>query len=142
MRGGPRKRAEGAGRKPRLVFTDQLAATPVHLRLGLPHAALADLYGVDRSTVSATIREVSPLLAARGFAIPDRPGLRIRTLDDLFVTATRRWLRLKSPSPPFRRHRQLGHPGQTCPVDLPTPCVPPRALSPWTRRLGCGHDLA
>ncbi|MFE5113451.1 transposase family protein [Streptomyces sp. NPDC056663] len=87
MRGGPRKRAEGVGRKPCLVFTDRLAATLVHLRLGLPHAALAELYGVDPSTVSAAIREVRPLLAARGFAIPDRPGLRIRTLDDLFAYA-------------------------------------------------------
>ncbi|MEL5953555.1 transposase family protein [Streptomyces sp. CLV115] len=69
------------------MFTDRLAATLVHLRLGLPHAALAELHGADRSTVSAAIREVRPLLAARGFAIPDRPGLRIRTLDDLFAYA-------------------------------------------------------
>ncbi|MGW8480035.1 transposase family protein [Streptomyces sp. NPDC055898] len=69
------------------MFTDRLAATLAHLRLGLPHAALAELYGVDRSTVSAAIRETSPLLAARGFAIPGRPGLRIRTLDDLFAYA-------------------------------------------------------
>ncbi|MFD5059110.1 MULTISPECIES: transposase family protein [unclassified Streptomyces] len=47
--------------------------TLVHLRLGLPHAALAELYGVDRSTVSAAIREVCPLLAAHGFAYP-APG--------------------------------------------------------------------
>ncbi|MGW1848916.1 transposase family protein, partial [Streptomyces sp. NPDC001966] len=87
MRGGARKRAAGAGREQRLVFTDRLAVTLVHLRLGLPHAALAQLFDVDRSTVSAEIREVRPLLAARGFAVPDRPGLRIRTLDDLFAYA-------------------------------------------------------
>jgi hypothetical protein len=48
----------------------------VHLRLGVPHAALAELYGLD--TVSNAIREVGPLLAARGFAVPDQPGLRLQ----------------------------------------------------------------
>ncbi|MFE7186145.1 helix-turn-helix domain-containing protein [Streptomyces erythrochromogenes] len=92
MRGGPRKRAEAAGLKPRLMFTDRLAATLVHLRLGLPHAALAELYRVGRSPVSASIREVRPLLAARGFAVPDRPGLRIRTLDHgAFGVLSRSW---------------------------------------------------
>ncbi|MGW3174662.1 helix-turn-helix domain-containing protein [Streptomyces sp. NPDC001153] len=57
----------------------------MHLRLGLPHAALAQIYGVDRSTVSAAVREVRPLLAARGFAVPDRLGLRLRTLEDVFA---------------------------------------------------------
>jgi hypothetical protein len=41
------------GAKQRLVFVDRLLVTLVHLRLGLPHAALAELYGMDRSTVSA-----------------------------------------------------------------------------------------
>nr|WP_301652757.1 hypothetical protein [Streptomyces arenae] len=36
----------------------------VHLRLGLPHAAPAQLYGVDRCTVSASVRGIRPLLAA------------------------------------------------------------------------------
>jgi hypothetical protein len=86
-RGGGRRRAAGAGRKPKLVFVDRLLVTLVHLRLGLPHAALAELYEVDRSTVSAAVREVRPLLAARGFAVPDRPGVRLRTLEDLFAYA-------------------------------------------------------
>ncbi|MFE7790452.1 transposase family protein [Streptomyces sp. NPDC057460] len=43
----------------------QLLVTLVHLRLGLPHAASAEPYGVDRSTVSAAIRVVCPLPAAR-----------------------------------------------------------------------------
>jgi hypothetical protein len=47
---------------------------------GLPHAALAKLYGVDRFAVSAAIREVRPRLAARGFAVPDRPGVRVSWL--------------------------------------------------------------
>lgn len=44
--------------------------------LGLP---------VDRSTVSGAVRQISPLLAARGFAVPDRPGIRLRTLEDVFA---------------------------------------------------------
>lgn len=86
-RDGDRRRAAGAGPKQRLAFTDRLLVTLVRLRLGLPHAALAHLYRVDRSTVPGAIREVRPLLAARGFAVPDRPGLRLRTLEDLFVYA-------------------------------------------------------
>lgn len=113
MRGGVRKRAEGAGRKQRLVFTDRLAATLVHLRLGLPHAALAELFDVDRSTVSAAIREVRPLLASRGFAVPDRPGLRIRTLDDLFAYAEAEGvdIRLDGTEVQVRRPR-AGRPGR------------------------------
>ncbi len=87
LRGGPRKRAEGAGRKPKLVFIDRLLVTLVHLRLGLPHQALAVLYRVDRSTVSSAVRQVRAMLADRGFAVPDRPGVRIRTLEDLFAYA-------------------------------------------------------
>lgn len=87
----------GAGRKQRLVFTDRLLATLVCLRLGLPHAALAELFEVDRSTVSAAIREVRPLLASRGFAIPDRPGLRIRTLEDLFAYAAAEGVEIRLP---------------------------------------------
>lgn len=86
-RGGARRRAAGAGRKQKLVFLDRLLATLVHLRLGLPHAALAKLFDVDRSTISTAIREVRPLLAARGFAVPDRRGLRLRTLEDVFAYA-------------------------------------------------------
>lgn len=86
-RGGDRRRAADAGPKQRLVFVDRLLVTLVHLRLGIPHAALAELYAVDRSTVSGAIREVRPLLAARGFAVPDRPGVRLRTLEDLFAYA-------------------------------------------------------
>ncbi|MFD8897604.1 transposase family protein [Streptomyces ardesiacus] len=86
-RGQNRRRAAGAGPKRRLVFVDRLLVTLVHLRLGLPHAALAELYLVDRSTISNAVREVRPLLAARGFAVPDRPGIRLRTLEDLFAYA-------------------------------------------------------
>ncbi|MGW3177525.1 helix-turn-helix domain-containing protein [Streptomyces sp. NPDC001153] len=69
------------------MFVDRVLVTLVHLRHGLPHAALAVLFGVDRSTVSGAIRQVRPLLAARGCAVPDRPGIRLRTLEDVFAYA-------------------------------------------------------
>ncbi len=63
---------------------------------GLPHAALAKLYGVDRSAVSAAIREVRPRLAARGFAVPDRPGVRLRTMEDVFSGRWGPWMVMTS----------------------------------------------
>ncbi|MFE9880425.1 transposase family protein [Streptomyces sp. NPDC005784] len=58
-----RHRAAGATRKRELVFTDRVLVALVHLRTQLPHAALAGLYGVGRSTVTETIGEIRPLLA-------------------------------------------------------------------------------
>lgn len=75
-RGGDRRRAAGAGPDHELVFTDRVLVTAVYLRLQLPHAALAELYGVTRPTVTRAIHEIRPLLAARGFAVPDQPGIR------------------------------------------------------------------
>ncbi|MEV7665005.1 transposase family protein [Streptomyces albidoflavus] len=64
----------------------------VRARAACSHPALAGVFRahvfrVDRSTVSGAIREVRPLPAARGFAIPDRPFPRIRALEDLFAFA-------------------------------------------------------
>jgi hypothetical protein len=98
VRGGERKRAAGAGRKPKLVLYDRLLLTLVHLRHQLPHEVLAELFDVDRSTVSAAIRQVRPLLAARGFAVPDRPGVRLRTL--AYAEAEAVELRLDGAGPP------------------------------------------
>jgi len=112
-RGGDRRRAYGAGPKQRLVFTDRLLVTLVHLRLGLPHAALAELYAVDRSTVSGAIREVRPLLAARGFAVPDRPGVRLRTLEDLFAYADAEGVELRIDATEVQvRRPRAGRPGR------------------------------
>nr|QIY67809.1 IS5/IS1182 family transposase [Streptomyces sp. RPA4-2] len=87
VRGGARKRAEGAGARHQLVFVDRLVATLIHLRHDLPHSVLGLLFGVDRSTVTRAIGEVPTLLAERGCAVPDRPGLRLRTLTDVFAYA-------------------------------------------------------
>jgi hypothetical protein len=94
-RGGVRKRAPGAGARHQLVFVDRLVATLIHLRHDLSHAALALLYGVDRSTVTRAVGEVRRLLAGRGFAVPERPGVRLRTLEDVFAYAQAEGVRLR-----------------------------------------------
>ncbi|MDT0456441.1 transposase family protein [Streptomyces sp. DSM 41527] len=94
-RGGKRKQQPGAGPKHDLVFTDRVLVTLVHLRTQLPHAALAELYSLERSTITRAISEIRPLLAARGFAVPDRPGLRLRTLADVFAYAAAENVKLR-----------------------------------------------
>ena len=86
-RGRDRLRAEGAGPNHDLVFTDRVIATLVVLRFQLPHAALAELYRVHRATITRTVGEIRPLLAARGFAVPGKPELRLHTLADVFAYA-------------------------------------------------------
>ncbi len=86
-RGRGRRRAAGAGPGHDLVFTDRVIATLVILRFQLPHAALAQFYGVDRSTITRAVHEIRPLLAARGCAVPGSPGRRLRTLADVFAYA-------------------------------------------------------
>jgi hypothetical protein len=94
-------------------FTDQVIVTLVYLRLQLPHVALAALYGVHRSTVTRAVREVRPLLAARGFAVHGEPGVRLRTLADVFAYAQARGveLRLDGTEVPVRRPH-AGKPGR------------------------------
>ncbi|MFE2118502.1 transposase family protein [Streptomyces microflavus] len=87
VRGGVRKRAAGAGARHQLMFVDRLVATLIHLRHDLPHSVLSLLFGVDRSTITRAIAEIRTLLAERGCALPDRPGLRLRTLTDVFAYA-------------------------------------------------------
>jgi DDE superfamily endonuclease/Helix-turn-helix of DDE superfamily endonuclease len=95
-RGGrDRLRAEGAGPNRELPFAGRVIATLVVLRFQLPHAAVALLYGVDRSTITRAAQEIRPLLAARGFAVPGEPGLRLRTLADVFAYAASRGVQLR-----------------------------------------------
>lgn len=69
------------------MFVDRLVLTLIHLRHDLPHAVLGVLFGIDRSTVTRAVGEVRRPLAERGSAVPDRPGLRLRTLEDVFAYA-------------------------------------------------------
>src|SRR5690606_5151904 len=77
----------GAGARHRSVFIDRLVATLIHLRHDLPHAVLGLLFDVDRSTITRAIGQLRHLLAQRGCAAPNRPGVRLRTLEDVFAYA-------------------------------------------------------
>jgi DDE superfamily endonuclease len=45
------------------------------------------IYQVGSSTIGRAIGEIRPVLAERGFAVPQRPGLRLRTLAGVFAYA-------------------------------------------------------
>jgi hypothetical protein len=94
-RGRDRLRADGAGPDHELPFADRVIATLVVLRFQLPHAALAVFYGVHRSTITRAVGEIRPLLAQRGFAVPGQPGLRLRTLADVFAYAAAEGVKLR-----------------------------------------------
>ncbi|MCH0566450.1 transposase family protein [Streptomyces sp. MUM 2J] len=85
----------------------------VHLRTGLPHAALAELYGIACSTISRAIGEIRPLPAVRGFAVPDHSGVRLRTLADVLPTRRPRGSGCgrMAPRPRFADRRQAGPDG-------------------------------
>ncbi len=74
-------------------FVDRLVVTLAHLRLGMPHEALAVAFGVDRSTVTRAVGQVRPLLAGRGCALST--GIRLRTLADVFAYAAAEGLTLR-----------------------------------------------
>ncbi|MFC8953696.1 transposase family protein [Streptomyces sp. NPDC057101] len=83
-RRGPQEGTPGAGPKQRLAFTDRLLVTLVHLRLGLPHAALAELYSVDRATVSRESTRSWPPSASPD---PTAPACDCAPREDLFADA-------------------------------------------------------
>jgi hypothetical protein len=108
-----RLRAPGAGPDHDLPFTDRVIVTLVYLRCQLPHAAIAALCQVDRSTVTRAVREIRPLLAARGFAVPHHPGLRLRTLADVFAYASARGVELRIDGTEVQvRRPKAGRPGR------------------------------
>jgi hypothetical protein len=116
-RGHERMRAPGAGPDHDLPFVDRVIVALVYLRFQLPHAALAVLYGVDRSTITRAVGEIRPLLAARGFAVPGEADVRLRTLADVFAYAAahRVELRLDGTEVQVRRPR-AGKPGRRASV--------------------------
>ena len=112
-RGRDRLRAEGAGPDHELAFTDRVIATLVIMRFQLPHAALAVFYGVHRSTITRAAGEIGPLLAARGFAVPGRPGLRLTTLADVFAYAAAQGVKLRIDGTEVQvRRPPAGRPGR------------------------------
>jgi len=108
-RGHARRRAAGAGPHQRLVFTDRVVVTLVVLRTQLPHHALAVLYGVDRATITRAVGQIRPLLAARGFAVPGHPGLRLRTLADVFAYAQAEGVELRLDGTEVQVRRPRAH---------------------------------
>ena len=149
-RGHERKRAASAGPDHGLPFTNRVIATLVYLRFQLPHKALAELYRVDRSTVTRAIREVRPLLAARGFAVPGEPGIRLRTLADLFAYAAARGVTIRLDGTEV----QVSGPVPESPAAAPSsrarksrtprrpPSPPTRKAAPWAGAIRPGrmHD--
>jgi hypothetical protein len=112
-RGHERQRAAGAGPDHQLPFTDRVIVTLAYLRFQLPHKALAGLYRVDRSTITRAIGEVRPLLAARGFAVPEEPGVRLRTLADVFAYAAAEGVELRIDGTEVQvRRPRAGNPGR------------------------------
>ena len=86
-RGHGRLRAAGAGPDHQLVFVDRVLVTLVALRWALSHRVLAVMFRTSASTIDRAVGQIRPLLAARGFAVPDRPGIRVETLADVFAYA-------------------------------------------------------
>jgi hypothetical protein len=112
-RGRGRLRAEGAGPGRELPFADRVIVTLVILRFQLPHGALAVFYGVHRSTVTRAAGEIRPLLAHRGFAVPGTPGLRLRTLADVFAYAAAEGVKLRLDGTEVQvRRPPAGRPGR------------------------------
>ncbi len=102
-----RKRAAGAGARHQFVFVDRLVITLIHLRHDLPHAVLGLLVGIDRSTITRAIGEIRRLLAERGCQVPDRPGLRLRTLADVFAYAQAEGIELRLDATEFQVRRPV-----------------------------------
>lgn len=60
--GGPRRRAPGGGRKPKLDLADRVLATVLHQHLALPPTVLAQLFTVSKDVIRQTINEISTLM--------------------------------------------------------------------------------
>jgi hypothetical protein len=68
-RGTERRRAAGAGARPRLTHADRVLVTVLYLRKLCTQAVLGELFAVDRSRITEAVRETRPLLEEHGHAI-------------------------------------------------------------------------
>jgi hypothetical protein len=68
-RGTQRRRAAGAGPRPKLTDADRILATVLYLRRLCTQAVLGELFAVDRSRITEAICETRPLLEEHGHAI-------------------------------------------------------------------------
>ncbi|WP_329460819.1 transposase family protein [Streptomyces sp. NBC_01497] len=109
QRGGNQLRAVRASPRRELVFTDRVVLTLGHLRTRLPHAAMAELYSVGRSTVNEAISEIRHPLALGGFAVPDRPEPRLRTPAHVFAYAAAEGVTLRIDGTETQIRRRRAH---------------------------------
>ncbi|GHG83674.1 ISAzo13 family transposase [Streptomyces griseocarneus] len=84
QRGGARLRAAGAGAKDTLTPTDRVLATVPYLRKLCTQDLLAELFGMNRSTITRAIQEVRHLLDQHGRTITPSTA-RFRTPADLLA---------------------------------------------------------
>jgi hypothetical protein len=68
-RGADRRRAPGAGPRPKLTDADRVLATILYLRKLCTQAVLGELFAVDRKTITSAIQENRPLLEQHRHAI-------------------------------------------------------------------------
>ena len=68
-RGADRRRARGAGPRPKLDAPDRILATVLYLRKLCTQAILGELFAVDKGTIGRAVQEISPLLDRHGYTI-------------------------------------------------------------------------
>lgn len=81
-RGGPRRVARGTGRKPTVTAADQILVTILYLRKHALQELLGQLFNTTAMTISRAVKDVRPLLEARGACIPASTA-RFRTPADI-----------------------------------------------------------
>ncbi|GAA2641006.1 hypothetical protein GCM10009863_67770 [Streptomyces axinellae] len=87
QRGGDRIRARGAGAKDKLTTADRVLATVLYLRKLGTRDLIAQLFGVNGSTITRAVRQIQPLLAGHGYTV--RPSTaRFRTPADVTAFLT------------------------------------------------------
>lgn len=103
----------GAAPKYGLAFVDRLLGHWCTCGPGSPARPMGVVYEVSSSTIGPAIGKIRPLLAERSFAVPDHPGLRLRTLEDAFAYAEDEnvTLRIDGMETQVRRPR-AGRPGR------------------------------
>jgi transposase len=84
QRGGERLHAPGAGAKDKLTVADRVLATVLYLRKLGTRDMLAQLFGVNGSTLTRAIHQVQPLLTEHGYTIPPSTA-RFRTPADVIA---------------------------------------------------------
>ncbi|MFJ6897098.1 ISAzo13 family transposase [Streptomyces hokutonensis] len=82
QRGGERIRARGAGAKDKLTTNDRVLATVLYLRKLGTRDLLAQLFGVNGSTLTRAVHQIQPLLAEYGYTVPPSTA-RFRTPADV-----------------------------------------------------------